>query len=282
MKVDIESIREIDFNLNNVNVIRQNHNNVRRYNFLDAGRQYDGLCIYTSGTAHYLIDDGKSGEYAEMTAKTGDLVYLPKDSRYLVRFDESEAAVTDYLINFNMSGADGNPISFSDRCEIWASDMPEYFTELFKEASDLFLNRINNTHNILKSYAFKIFDSASLVIFKDEPPRRDKKLVSDAMEYIKNHATEQLSVKEIAAVSNVSERHLRTLFEKYAGMSPIKYKTSALIEKAKEMLRNNIMNVNELSEYLGYYDAAHFSKVFKKTTGLSPGKYIKDINSNEK
>ena len=150
---------------------------------------------------------------------------------------------------------------------------------MFKDAAELFLNRINNTQNILKSYDFKIFDSASLIIFKNEPTRYDKKLVTDAMTYMRNHASERLSVKELADISNVSERYLRTLFEKYAGMSPTRYKTEILIERAKEMLKNNIMNINETAEYLGYYDAAHFSNAFKKSVGMSPMSYIKEIMS---
>lgn len=279
MKVGIEKIKEMDFNLNNVRVIRQQFDKIQAYNFLKVGRPNDGLCVYTGGTAHYCFDDGKGGKYKEMTASVGDLVYLPKGSRYLVRFNESDECVTDYLMNFDISDTEGNPIVFSDRCEIWANNTPDYLAELFKDAAELFLNRINNTQNILKSYAFKIFDSASLIIFKNEPTRYDKKLVTDAMTYMRNHASERLSVKELADVSNVSERYLRTLFEKYAGMSPTKYKTEILIERAKEMLKNNIMNINETAEYLGYYDAAHFSNAFKKSVGMSPMSYIKEIMS---
>lgn len=275
LKVGIEKIKEIDLNLNNVRVIHQRFTKIQSYNFMNIGRPNDGLCVYTSGTAHYRIEDAESGSYKEMTATVGDLVYLPKGGRYIVRFNESDEEVTDYLMNFSVSDADGRPIVFSDRCEVLASGMPEYFTELFKEASELFLNRVNNTQNILKSYAFKILDCASLIMFKNEPVRYDKKLVTAAMAYIRNHASERLSVKEVAAVSNISERHLRTLFERYAGISPIGYKTEVLVEKAKEMLKNNVMNINETAEYLGYYDAAHFSKVFKRTVGVSPTSYIK-------
>ena len=63
------------------------------------------------------------------------------------------------------------------------------------------------------------------------------------------------------------ENHLRPqLLEDYIGQA-----------KAKEMLKNNIMNINENAEYLGYYDAAHFSNAFKKSVGMSPMSYIKEI-----
>ena len=53
--------------------------------------------------------------------------------------------------------------------------------------------------------------------------------------------------------------------------SPVKYKNEVLIEYVKGLLTNGVMNVNEVAEFLGYYDAAYFSKVFKSAVGISPG-----------
>ena len=44
MKVGIEKIKEMDFNLNNVRVIRQQFDKIQAYNFLKVGRPNDGLC----------------------------------------------------------------------------------------------------------------------------------------------------------------------------------------------------------------------------------------------
>ena len=45
------------------------------------------------------------------------------------------------------------------------------------------------------------------------------------------------------------------------------------IGRAKQMLVNSHNNISEIAEYLGFLDIQHFSKVFKKKTGMTPTEY---------
>ena len=53
------------------------------------------------------------------------------------------------------------------------------------------------------------------------------------------------------------------------------------IEAAKEYLINTDMRTYEISELVGIEDASHFSKIFKKITGLSPKEYRKQEENEE-
>lgn len=269
MKISFREIHNADIFLTDINALTQNWKS-DCYNFLNFGRPYNGLCLYTHGSAQYEIYT-QNGNIITMSASAGDLICLPKDSQYKVSFGENTA---DYLINFRPTDSFGNIISFSDGCSILFSGSPPHLTELFKKSAEISLNRINNTKNILKSYLFEIFDEISIFLSENKPMNYDKKLISDITQYIQNHASEKLSTNELAQKACISERYLRTLFKKHVGTSPIKYKNEILIEYAKKLLSDGIMNVNETAEFLGYYDAAYFSKLFKKNVGISPLEYI--------
>ena len=97
-------------------------------------------------------------------------------------------------------------------------------------------------------------------------------VISKGIAYLENDAKQELSIKEIAEMCNVSENHFRTLFRQYAGVSPVKHRTSRQIEIAKRLLETGY-NISETAEQLGFSDVPYFSRVFKAETGITPSKY---------
>jgi AraC family transcriptional regulator len=60
------------------------------------------------------------------------------------------------------------------------------------------------------------------------------------------------------------------LFSETEGITIEQYIIRQKIEKAKELLAYNEMNLNEIADKLGYSSVAHLSTQFKKVTGLTP------------
>ena len=61
-------------------------------------------------------------------------------------------------------------------------------------------------------------------------------------------------------------------------MTPNEYINRLRINQAKELLTNTDMSVFEIAEAVGFSDQNYFGRVFKKQTGTSPKKYIKENN----
>lgn len=57
------------------------------------------------------------------------------------------------------------------------------------------------------------------------------------------------------------------------GLSPKKIVNEEIILKAKNLLAENEIIIKEISEELGFADAAHFVKFFKKETGMTHGQF---------
>jgi AraC-like DNA-binding protein len=49
------------------------------------------------------------------------------------------------------------------------------------------------------------------------------------------------------------------------------------LSKARSLLHSTTMNVGEIADYLGYYDASYFYRKFKQATSMSPSEYADQV-----
>ena len=99
-------------------------------------------------------------------------------------------------------------------------------------------------------------------------------LVKAALSYMKEHCTEQhLSLSDVADHVYVSQWHLSKLLNRETDQSFFDLLGSMRIAKAKKLLADPALRIHEIAEIAGFSDVAHFSRSFKKQTGLTPGEY---------
>lgn len=96
--------------------------------------------------------------------------------------------------------------------------------------------------------------------------------VERARAYIVRHVNRDLSLQEVADHVGMNAAYLSVLFKEETGETYIKFLTRYRMELAKMLLRKG-MKVQEVSERVGYHTYRHFSEVFKKCTGLTPGQF---------
>lgn len=99
-------------------------------------------------------------------------------------------------------------------------------------------------------------------------------VVAKAKAILDNHFNEDLHLSTICAMVGVSDSYLSKQFAKEIGINFINYLTNLRIEKAKEGLENGL-KIYDVAESVGYVNPEHFSRIFKKVTGLSPVTYRK-------
>ena len=84
------------------------------------------------------------------------------------------------------------------------------------------------------------------------------------------------SVKEIATSLGYSPYYLSDLLRKETGKSTKEYIQGQLLDKAKDLLISTDDSVSNIGYLLGFEYPAHFSKFFKKMTGVAPSEYRHD------
>ncbi|SDX99585.1 response regulator [Paenibacillus sp. CF384] len=104
----------------------------------------------------------------------------------------------------------------------------------------------------------------------DQAPKNSA--VERARTYIVQHVNRDLSLQEVAEHVGMNAAYLSVLFKEETGETYIKFLTRYRMELAKMLLRRGL-KVNEVSERVGYHTYRHFSEVFKKCTGTTPGQY---------
>jgi ligand-binding sensor protein/AraC-like DNA-binding protein len=96
-----------------------------------------------------------------------------------------------------------------------------------------------------------------------------------AIEYIYKNKSENISAEKLAKVCHISSSYFSKLFAKETGESFSKYLAKLKVEWAKNMLEETNMNINEISDELGFSECGYFIKIFKKYEGVTPFIYRK-------
>lgn len=112
----------------------------------------------------------------------------------------------------------------------------------------------------------------------DDPPpmqtlRKELKNVTLVKTYLRDHYRDEVSLAELARLTNLSRYYLHHVFTKSEGLTPHNYQMSIRIAAAKTLLVQK-KPIAKVGAELGFADQAHFTRTFKKYTGVTPGSYI--------
>lgn len=98
-------------------------------------------------------------------------------------------------------------------------------------------------------------------------------LVAQATRYMRDNCGRALTMKEIAAQMNLSERHFARLFRDQAGKTPLEALTQIRLETAQQLLLDKSLPIKEIAERVGYPDVRYFTTVFGRHAGLPPAAF---------
>ncbi|SEN73896.1 response regulator transcription factor [Lihuaxuella thermophila] len=98
-------------------------------------------------------------------------------------------------------------------------------------------------------------------------------LIEEVKRYIDQHYMHQIGIGEIADKLGVTPNYLSTLFHRKTGTTFVKYLTRIRMLKAKELLKNPSIQIQQVAERVGYYSPRHFTKLFVRFFGCYPSEY---------
>jgi two-component system response regulator YesN len=102
--------------------------------------------------------------------------------------------------------------------------------------------------------------------------------VLEAIEYLKSHYQEDISINEVANHLHISESYLSRLFKNAINHTFNEYLTNFRIKKAIELLKDKTVKIYEVSSLVGYSDSRYFSVLFKKYVGVTPTEFRDGLN----
>lgn len=97
--------------------------------------------------------------------------------------------------------------------------------------------------------------------------------IQKAISYIEEHLSEELNREDIASHVYLNPAYLSRLFKKETGQSLTDYILEARINKIRPLLVSTNQKISELAISVGFCNFSHFTKSFKKITGMTPNEY---------
>lgn len=109
-------------------------------------------------------------------------------------------------------------------------------------------------------------------------PRRPPWLKA-AQELLHARCREHLSLTEIAEAVGIHPVHLATTFRRHFACTIGSYQRRLRVEFAREQLAKTPLSLSDIAYDAGFGDQAHFSRVFKQVTGMTPTEYRKTLKA---
>ena len=110
-------------------------------------------------------------------------------------------------------------------------------------------------------------------INEDELPAEKLDIVRHYNFLVEQNFRKQHQVKFYAEQLNKSPKTLSNVFALYNHKSPLAIIQERIVQEAKRLLIYTDKPAKEIGYYLGFEEAGHFGKFFKKQTGVSPSEF---------
>ena len=255
------------------------------YDKLDASYIQFHFCISGSITFNY-----NKGAY-NLKLDEGKFLTLYNPEKHLT-IDASAAknskviSVLIPIVEFHkLFSSSSSDIPFFENKSL---NQKHYSENLISNSILIVLNQIikndmdNSTRSLL--YKAKIYELFSLIFKKtkeidlDQCPflKNDENLkkIAKAKDVILKDIKNPPSLIELSKTIDLSLKNLKKGFKEIYGKPVYKYLFDFKMERAKQLLSNGNLNVNEVSYDLGYSSSSHFIAAFKKKYGITPRTYI--------
>ena len=91
--------------------------------------------------------------------------------------------------------------------------------------------------------------------------------------YIRSHLGDRLSVEDLARAAYLSSSRLHALFRETLGRAPMAYVRELRLAEARRLLSATELAVGEIAEATGFANQFHFSRAFRRASGMTPSAY---------
>ena len=245
----------LSFNILDVLEIKQNN-----FNMFNSERNFNALSF------RFRSDAVLTTKTETHSMKDNYVSYFP------ARLDYTRVATVDELIVIHFDTINYH----TENIECFETKRPDILAKLFRNILDCW-NK--------KELGYKYKCSALLCEILAEcyaenyiPSVKNSKIQNSVDYILANYKKSDLTIKEIADQSFMSEVYFRKLFKEEYGSSPQRYIIKLRIQNAVGLISTGYYSLSEVAYMSGYIDYKYFSTEFKKAMGVSPSECLYNFN----
>ena len=175
-------------------------------------------------------------------------------------------------------------------------ELAKYIKEKYAECIIIFITAYDRFDYAIEAMHIKAFD----YLLKPWKEERLCELINTAIEnvrsmqktdsivhsqkdvikdYIDRNYKKDISAKDVAGILGYSDVYFSKVFKQLFDDNFINYLTKIRIDRAKVLLKDISFNIKEVGKSVGYADSNYFTKVFKRSIGISPSEYRSKHNA---
>lgn len=248
--------------------------------------QYKTRIIFDYVQSCYTVSYIRKGEVlttspeGEYVASAGDvMIHRPNEPFNVI----SKMDGIHYLFNIQADVRDGEDFFglFPVGKVIRIRDRSEY-ERRFDELRSLWLQEEDDFRDVrigslIFTLLYEIVESTKLEGSRtlSDPLYTDR--FNEALQYMEDRLDQEITREELASLYHMNPVYFSRAFQKIYKLTPMQMLRKLRLQHAKQLLESTDYTVEHISQKCGYYDASHFSKVFRSIFGQGPAEYRKSI-----
>jgi len=217
-------------------------------------------CLYTTGKSYPL--------------SKGDVFFVFPGTPYRI---ESKNNFKYIYISF--IGLRANVIM--DKLKITSTNCVFYN---FKALHDMWIDAVTISHDVLELrsesillYTFSAISTRVMEASSSDKPSTSASLIK---KYIDEHLSDpELSLQKISSELSYNPKYISMIFKEKFKIGVSEYIQTSRIQNACTLMEQGFTSVKDIAFLCGYIDQLYFSKVFKRKLGISPKKYIGELQN---
>ena len=204
--------------------------------------------------------------FVQFFEESSDGISLFADSRSLFKIKAREIDIVNFkrLLEINP----GRGINRSDNPKVYEKNV--YYQEYEEKNSRQNLADFLETQGLLMQLVARF---AAPEVLGEKTPGYIPDMMLDTISYISLNLDKPLSVRLLAKRVNKNPEYFSRLFCQYTGVRPLAYINEKRMERAQYLMVSSQASYGEIADSIGFQSLAHFSRTFRKITGMTPGEY---------
>jgi AraC-like DNA-binding protein len=225
---------------------------------------------------HYLVVTGGEeieGEIFEASPEAPYLsitVELPSDviAKTLLALADADATIA--------AASAEAPVAFVAPVD---RSIKDTVTRYVRACEDPLEQRLVAPH-VLEELVFRLLRTDSAAVLRGAVGREPHAgAIQRAIRFMREHATETVSVEDVARHVGMSASHFAHRFSAIARTSPMRYLKQLRLHEARALMLADSLRVAEVAARVGYESASHFTRDFKSHFGATPGDYLRQFRA---
>lgn len=222
------------------------------------------MIIYAPGSRHHIPKYNDSTAY--IISFSVEWKHLPRLYNKVIRLEKTEKLLISKIVEEGVKSFK-KPLDINTRGMVQKDDVSEFELQEIKKQIELFLL---NVYKSVTNQKESIKNSVSKNVSRED--------FSAAVNFLKEHLHEMLTLSQIAEGCSVSISKLKAVFKENCDSSPINYFIDLKLKEAKRLIKESTLNFTEIAELLGFNSLHYFSRLFKERVGMTPSEYARSVS----